>query len=907
MKDKKTLYVIDGHALCYRAYFALIKNPLINGAGQNVSAIYGFARMLYRLAADRKPDFLVVAFDPPERSFRFRIYEEYKATRHKMPDDLRPQIGEIHSMIDILGLCRMEHADFEGDDIMGTLAAKYASDEMSVWLVTGDKDAYQLAGRDTFIYAPKKGISEYEIYDAAGVKAKTGVLPEQIIDYMSLTGDASDNIPGISGIGEKTAAKLINEYGSLDNLYANTDRLTGKLKDRIEAGRDMAYLSRELVTIRRDVDLELDFSMAGCGSMYSRKAESYFKAMEMNGIIRDYFSSRPAPEKNADSPAPSAKRYFLIKSEEELAVAIEKIEKRGEVAVDTETTSVFPMKADLIGLSFSVGEGEAWYLPVADGVPAEEVKIDPRRALAAVKSVLENSSIRKIGQNIKYDAIVLRRRGIELKGIYFDTMVASYLLAPNERRHNMDDLAAKYLGIKTVTYKELTGTGRNAAAITDVPLNRLADYAAEDADVTYRLYELFVPKLKENGLEELFFGVEMKLVEVLAYMERCGVKIDSAYFKSLKTENDALLKDVEERIYKSAGRRFNINSTKELSALLFDELKLPHQKKTKTGYSTDISVLETLKSKSSHPIIDDLIMYRTLSKLKGTYIDALPVLVNPDTGRLHTSYNQTVVATGRLSSSDPNLQNIPVRDEFGKQIRKGFVAEHGFSILAADYSQIELRLAAHLSGDEAMIKAFRDNADIHAATAALVFGVDIKDVTSDMRRQAKTINFATIYGVSPFGLSRQADINIREASDFIKAYFKAYPVFRDYIDRTVAFAEKHGYVETILGRRRDIPEINSSAEFRREGAKRMAINTPIQGSSADMIKLAMIKIYEEFAASALRSKMIMQVHDELVFEVHEAEKERVASIVKNIMEGVMKLSVPVVVELGWGRNWEEAH
>lgn len=913
MKNK-TLYVVDGHALCYRAYYAMANNPLINSAGQNVSAIYGFARMLYKLAAEREPDYLVIAFDPPVKSFRFKLYDEYKATRHKMPEDLKLQIDEIKNMADSLGICRIENNDLEGDDIMGGLAAKYSKD-MEVWLVTGDKDAYQLLDDNVFIYAPKKGIGEYEVYDKNNIVDKIGMPPEKVVDYMSLTGDASDNIPGVFGVGEKTALKLINEYGSLDGVYANTDKLAGKLKEKIEAGRESAYLSKELVTIKRDAPPDIDLSAAGCASMYSEAAQEYFRKIEMPGIIKDYLAKAKgikgeAAQEDRSEEQPDVipsieKHYVLVRTDEELAAMIKQIRMAGLVSVDTETTSAFPMEAELVGISFSTRGGEGFYVPmVSKGMFADDY-VEPSRSLALIKPVLEDADIKKIGQNIKYDMIVLARAGVKLAGVYFDTMIASYLLTPNERRHNLDDLADKYLSYKTTTYKELTGSGKNAVAITDVPLDMLADYAAEDADVAYRLYDVFNGKLVGAGLNDLFFNVEMKMASVLAYMETAGVKIDAPYFASLKKENDGLLKDVEAKIYAEAGRQFNINSTRELATILFDELGLARQKKTKTGYSTDINVLESLKGR--HPIIDSLISYRTLSKLKGTYIDALPQLVNPDTGRIHTSYNQTVAATGRLSSSEPNLQNIPVRDEFGKKIRKGFVPDDGFVMLAADYSQIELRLAAHLSGDAAMISAFKDGKDIHASTAASVFGVDIADVTPEMRRQAKTINFATIYGVSPFGLSKQAEIDIKEAAEFIRLYFEAYSGFKAYIDSTIAFAREHGYVQTMLGRRRDIPEINSSAAFRREGAERMAINTPIQGSSADMIKLAMIKIFDEFTNAGLRSKMILQVHDELVFEVAENEREQVSEIVKNSMENAMRLSVPVVVDFGWGGSWEEAH
>jgi DNA polymerase-1 len=834
------------------------------------------------------------------------MYEGYKANRQKMPDDLKTQIDEIKNMVDLLGLKRLEHNDVEGDDILGTIAANYSSPELNVYLVTGDRDAYQLLAGNVYIYVPIKGISEYEIYNNTNIKDKIGLSPEQIVDFMALKGDATDNIPGVRGIGEKTALKLILEYGSLDNLYRHIDEIKGKQKELLVSDKDNAYLSRDLATIRRDADIELDLAQAGCSSIFSAAASAYFKNMEMPGIVRDYFGKiEIEEEKTSQNISDIKKNYVLVRTESELISMINTIRASGETAVDTETTTLAPMEAELAGLSFSVKEHEGWYVPLISKGLFSNNYIDPEKSLALMKPLLEDPSIKKIGQNIKYDAIVLKQSGIELAGTSFDTLIASYLLSPNDRRHNMDELAEKYLNYKTITFKELAGKGANAVSVSELPLDKLSEYAIEDADITYRLYKIFRGRLETEELAELFYNVEMKMIDVLVSMERVGVKIDIAHFLSLKEENDNILDETEKKIYAEAGGRFNINSTKELSYLLFEKLGLKPQKRTKTGFSTDINVLESLKG--HHEIIEHLIAYRTVSKLKGTYIDALPGLINPLTGRIHTSYNQTVVATGRLSSSDPNLQNIPVRDEFGKKIRKGFVAEYGFIMLAADYSQIELRFAAHLSGDENMKKAFAQGIDIHSMTASSVFGVSVDDVTPEMRRQAKVINFATIYGVSPYGLSQQAEIDMKEAARFIKAYFETYPGFKDYINSTIEFARLHGYVKTMLGRKREILEINSRTSFRREGAERIAINTPIQGSAADMIKLAMIRIYNEFESRKLRSRMIMQVHDELVFEIHDDETDEAAAIVKTCMENALELSVPVVVDLGWGDNWEEAH
>jgi DNA polymerase-1 len=900
--SKNPLYVIDGHALAYRAYFAFVRNPLYTADGRNVSAIFGFSRMLLKLIQESKPAYLAVAFDPPRPSFRFKIYDQYKANRDKMPDELRTQVQEIRALVDELGIPRLENDEVEADDILGSMAQSFADREHPVYLVTGDKDAYQLVKDNVLVYANKKGISEFEIYDEEGIEKKTGLKPSQIIDYMALMGDSSDNIPGVKGIGEKTARSLLQQFGSLEAIYDNLDQVKGRTRDLLEEGREWALLSKELVTIRTDVDPGVNLDDLLFSGFNVEKARDYFRRLEMDSIIRDYFGEDEEP---GPSGEPDSLSFEVIHDLDTLASVIKKIEKKGEVSIDTETTSQAAREARLIGISLSIEGKKGWYLPlVSEGLFGGDT---PERgaALEMIGPLVEDPEIKKVGQNIKYDLIVLWNAGIEMKGVFFDTMVASYVLNTEERRHNLDDLASRYLGHATVTYKELVGTGKNRVEITDVPLERLAHYAVEDAEVTWRLYLLFRDRLREEGLEKLFYDLEMPLVPVLARMEYTGVKIDPAHFARLARENDERLEEVKKQIFDAAEMEFNINSTRELSGILFERLGLKPVKKTKTGHSTDISVLEALKGE--HPIIGYLITYRGLAKLKSTYIDTLPKLVNPETGRIHTSYNQTVVATGRLSSSDPNLQNIPVRDEFGRAIRHGFVAGRGMRILAADYSQIELRLAAHVSGDENMKKAFREGIDIHNLTASRVFGVSLEEVEPFMRRQAKIINFATIYGVSPYGLSRQAEITMEEAAEFIRIYYETYPGFREYIDRTVEFAREKGYVETLMGRRRRIPEIASDVSFRREGAERVAINTPIQGSSADMIKIAMISIDRQLREKGMKSRMIMQVHDELVFEEDPAEEKELESLVRDSMEKALELTVPVVVDIGRGDNWEEAH
>lgn len=899
---KKKLFIIDGHALCYRAYFAFIKNPLVNSSGQNTSAIFGFSRMMLTLIRDQSPDYFAVAFDPPVKSFRFRLYEEYKANRQKMPHDLKSQIDEIKNLVKEIGIPVIESSDFEADDVLGTVAEKYASPDIDVYLVTGDKDAYQLLNDNVKIYANKKGISDFEIYDKDNIADKTGLKPELIIDYMALMGDSSDNIPGVKGIGEKTALKLITEYSSLENIYAGIESIKGKTKTLLEDGKDMAFLSRDLVTIRKDVPIDLTIEELRFNGLDTKKAAEYFNSLEMDSIVKDYLFETA---QFTASSSHEEKNYITIRTHEELSRMIEDLEKAGLFTFDTETDSIRAVEAELVGMSFSIEEKSGWFLPLQSrGLFSEEFP-EPTVSISMIKPLLENPELKKIGQNIKYDFIVLKNANINLKGIFFDTMIASYLINPSERRHNMDDLAEKHLHYKTIPYKELVGTGKNAIAITDVPMDRLAEYAIEDADITMRLYNKFAPMLKDSGLDKLFNEIELPLINVLAEMEIAGVKIDTPHFDIMRNNTLAMLADIEKNIYREAGQEFNINSTKELSAILFDKLGLKTVKKTKTGFSTDIKVLETLQG--THPIIDYLIKYRTLSKLQNTYIETLPKLISKKTGRIHTSFNQTITATGRLSSSDPNLQNIPVKDDYGKKIRTGFVPEKGGIIMSADYSQIELRLAAHFSNDANMLRAFSEGIDIHSMTASSVFGVPIEEIKPEMRRQAKTINFATIYGVSPYGLSQQAEISIKDAALFIEKYFQTYPGFREYIDRTILFAQKNGFVETLCGRRRPVPEINSTTSFMREGAERAAINMPIQGTSADMIKIAMINIQNDLIDSKMKSKMIIQVHDELVFEAKKDELDNLKLIVTERMEKAIELNVPVVVDIGLGENWGEAH
>lgn len=908
----KKLFIVDGHAICYRAYFAFAQNPLMNSKGQNVSAIYGFFRMMLKLIEEQKPDYFIVAFDPTKKSFRFDMYPEYKANRQKMPDDLRSQIEEIKEALPKFDIPVVVKEGFEADDLLGSFAKKFASNDCHVMIVTGDKDAYQLVNENVSIYANKKGISEFDLYGPAEVEAKLGVTPAQIIDYMALTGDSSDNVPGVHGVGEKTAQKLIAEYGSIEKIYESIDRIKGKIGEKIASSKEMAFLSKKLVTIKTDIELDYSLEKIIYTDINRAYASEFFLSHEMKSLANEFSSleskNNSMISNKVHSIETSPHQYKIITAEEDLAHVIERIKKIGRVSVDTETTSVKPVDAEILGISLSVAEGEGWYVPLAPPQTLfgnSDGTLTKSEALLLLKPVLEDGSIKKCGQNIKYDIIVLGMEGIRVEGVVSDSMVASYLLDPTEHRHNLDDMALEYLSYKTITYEELTGKGKNSIPLSEVPTEKVSDYSCEDADIALRLCNYLEERIVKNSLQKLYNDIEIPLVSILAEIESTGVHIDSAYFLQLAKETDAKIYDLVEKIYSDAGETFNINSTKELSNILFEKLALKKVKKTKTGFSTDISVLEELDG--SHPIVSKLIEYRTLAKLKGTYIDTLPTLISKKTGRIHTSFNQAIVATGRLSSSDPNLQNIPARDEFGSRIRKGFVASDGWKIISADYSQIELRIAAHMSADENMMRAFRDGVDIHSLTASNVFDTPIDSLEPWMRRQAKIINFATIYGVSPYGLSKQADISIHDAAIFIDKYFATYPLFRTYIDKTVHFARENGYVETLFGRRRYIPEINSSAVFRREGAERIAINTPIQGSSADIIKKSMIDIFKILKDKKLKSRMILQVHDELVFESPDDEVESLSLFVKQCMENTVSLRIPLIVDINSGKSWGDAH
>jgi DNA polymerase-1 len=902
MPKKKRLFLIDGSALAYRSYFAFIRNPLINSKGENTSAVFGFTNSIMKILKDENPDYVAVVFDTKAPTFRHEIFKDYKSTRAKMPSEMVDQLPRIREVSEGMNLPILEVDGFEADDLMGTLAKRAKSKGLEVVLVTGDKDFLQLVDEDVKVLNPKRGGEEPELLDKKGVEAKFGVLPEKVVEVLALMGDTSDNIPGIPGIGEKTAVELIKEFGDMEKTLAHADEVKKKnIQKALKEHPDLARLSKRLVIIDTQVPFELDLNKLKRENFNLPRLKELFKELEFTKLLEEI--SWLETKEKLD--------YKIIKSEKEFEELIADLEKVGEFAIDTETTSLNPIDAELVGISISHQEKEAFYIPVGHSVhrPPSAVRREENLELSAVirnfKRILEDEKIRKIGHNLKFDLEILRRYDIELKGIYFDTMVASYLLNPSFRQHNLNYLALENLDHKMIPITDLIGIGKKQKSFAEVPVKEACVYSCEDADFTLRLKEVFAPKLSLLSLEKLFFEVELPLIEVLAEMEMVGVSIDTRHLKKMSQELSRQLEDLTQKIYDLAGKKFNINSTQQVSKILFEDLKLPPVRKTekKRGESTDIGVLEILAKE--HPLPKLLLDYRQLSKLKSTYIDALPALVNKRTGRIYTSFNQTVTATGRLSSSDPNLQNIPIRTDLGKQIRKAFVPRSSdYLIISSDYSQVELRILAHFSQDRTLMNAFKRGEDIHKRTASEVFGVPMDKVTEEERAVAKTTNFSIIYGVSAFGLSQSTGMTPQEAAMFIDIYFKRYPRVKSYIDEMIELARKQGFVTTLLGRRRYIPEINSPNRQKREFAERTAINTPIQGSAADLIKVVMIDIAKKLKDK--KSKMILQVHDELVFEVHKSELDFVKEMVRDRMENTIQLEVPIRVDLNVGENWLEA-
>ncbi len=882
-RPNKRFFVIDGNSFCYRAYYAI--KHLSNSKGQPTNAIYGFIAMIRKIIKEEKPDMLAVAFDLKGPTFRHEKFKDYKGTRKPMPEELVSQMPYIKRLLTAYNIPIYEAQGYEADDVLATLAEKCRKAKgIDTFIVTSDKDAMQLVTAGVKVYSPHK---DGVIYGEKEVRERFGVPPERIIDLMALMGDTSDNIPGVPGIGEKTAVQLMKEFKSLDNVLKNTHKIkSASRRKKIEESRDLALLSRELATIKKNTPIEIDMDELELKEPDEKALAELFKELEFRKLLQDI------------APAERPKRsYLLVDCPEEFLKFARELKQAKIFAFDFETTHCDPMRARAVGVSFAWKKNEAYYIPLNALKGLEEKKVTE-----TLKSVFEDANIKKIGQNIKYDALVLKKMGLTLKGIEFDTMVASYLLNPSKSNHNLSDISLEYLGYAKKSIEQLIGKGKNALTMDRVDVGEVRDYCCEDSLIAFNLMSVLEKQLKEKELEELFFKVEMPLIEVLAGMELCGVSVDSAYLKRLSAEIEKKIASCEKNIHSMAGETFNINSPKQLRDILFEKLKMPVIKRTKTGASTNEEVLKILSEKEKLP--REILRYRTLAKLKSTYVDSLPALVNSSTGRIHTSFNQTVTVTGRLSSSNPNLQNIPVKTEMGRKIRKAFIAEKkSHLILSADYSQIELRILAHLSGDKNLVEAFNEQRDIHAFTASLIYGLEEKDITDEMRQAAKTVNFGIVYGMSAFGLSRDLGIDVRQAARFIESYFGRYPGVKAFLEKTIDEALKNGFVTTILGRRRYIPEIKSENIQIRNFAQRAAVNTPIQGSAADLIKLAMINIHR--VIGDFDAKLILQVHDELVFEVRAGELLKLAGVVKENMENVMPLRVPIRVGLESGKNWLE--
>ncbi len=929
------LFLLDAFALIYRAYFAFSKNPLVNSKGMNVSAIQGFTNTLLDIIKKENPTHIAVCFDTAAPTERHIDFAGYKADRQEQPEDITLSLPYIRSIIEAMNIPVIEKDGYEADDIIGTLAKKAEKDGYKVYMVTPDKDYGQLVSDNIFIYKPPHLGNTYQIIGPEQIKQKWEISDvNQVIDILGLMGDAVDNIPGLPGVGEKTAKKLVAEFGSVEGLIANAGKLKGKLQETVTQQKDLAVLSKKLATIMLDVPIEWDEKATERSEPDQEKLKEIFTELEFRTLGKrilgdDFNVVRESPKQQTDlfgeavannftkeqtvtaesteelvaekNISNTPHQYHLTDTDEKIAALVHQLSGKKEFCFDTETTGVDANTAEIVGLSFSFKPAEAFYVPV----PAN--RNEAEKLLNLFKPVLENESILKIGQNIKYDMLLLKWYNIQVKGRMFDTMLAHYLLEP-DLRHGMDYLAETYLGYIPVSITELIGKGKKQLSMRDVDVKKVSEYAAEDADITLQLKECFAPQLKSKEVEKLFNEVEMPLVEVLTDMEFEGVAVDKDFLDNYSGRLEKEIVQSEKDVYELAGVRFNLASPKQLGEVLFEKMKIPYiGKKTRTGqYSTDEDTLSKLTTE--YPIAAKLMDYRELTKLKSTYVDAIPMLINPKTGRVHTSFNQAVASTGRLSSTEPNLQNIPIRTERGREIRKAFIPRNSdYAILSADYSQIELRIIAGLSHDENMLNAFNEGHDIHAATASKVFGVDIKEVTREMRSKAKAVNFGIAYGQTAFGLSQGLGIPKSEAKEIIDNYNQKFPGVRRLMDKNIDFARKHGYVETILGRRRTLKDINSGNATVRGFAERLAINAPIQGSAADMIKVAMINIYHEFSKHNFKSKMTLQVHDELVFDAYKSELEQITSIIKDKMIHAIELAVPIDVGIGIGANWLDAH
>jgi len=888
---KKSIYLIDGNSILYRAYYAIRNLSTSNGFPTN--AIYGFLQTLRKILEEHQPAYLAVVFDAKGPTIRHAAYEEYKANRKPMPEDLVVQLPVLKKVLQAQQIKLLEIDKYEADDVLATLAARAAARGLPAVIVTTDKDLLQMVGQQIAVYNPVKE----KLYTPEEVKKEFGVFPEQVTGVLALQGDTSDNIPGVPGIGAKTARRLIQEFGSLSSLVNQLDKIKNpRVKSALEKNQEILNLSQQLVTVEKNLPLEFKPEEFKVGRPKEEELITIYQELEFHSLLKETIQEKKKSQ---------VQQYKIIFNEKELRQLIPLIKASGCLAVDTETDSPSPTRARLVGLSLAWQPQEAYYLPLGHDYLGAPAQMPPARAAAILAEVLSDPRIKKFGQNIKYDLIVLRRGGFDLTGLDKDTMILSYLLEPNWGKHSLDKLAAHYLHQATISYQEIAGKGKQAKTMNQIAVEKVAPYACQDADLALQLAEILWSKVEAAGLGSLYREIELPLIEVLADMEMWGIKVDARQLAEISTEIGDSMEHLEKKIYSICGMTFNLNSPQQLSRVLFEIMGLPPSRKTKVsrGYSTGIAVLEELAKK--YPIARDILEYRQLAKMKNAYADALPKLINPHTGRIHTSYNQTVAATGRLSSSEPNLQNIPARGEWGQRFRKAFIPEPGHLFLSADYSQIELRVLAHLSRDPGLIKVFQDEHDIHTETANRVFAANLLD-KNEQRRRAKIINFSIIYGTSAFSLAKELGTTPGEAQKFIDLYFQQYPEVKRYLQASIQQAEKQGYVQTLFGRKRPVPELKHKNPQIRQAGERIALNTPIQGTAADLIKKAMISIWREIKARRLKSKMILQVHDELVFEVPDSEVELMAQLVREKMENVYPLAVPLKVHLAWGINWAEA-
>ena len=901
MKQKlKKLFIIDGYAILYRAHYALIRNPLITSYGFHTSALFGFTNQLIKIIKDENPDYLVCAFDSKEKTFRHKIYSDYKANRPEMPEELQKQIPHLWELLDGMNIPVLRKPGYEADDIIGTVTESVLDKKIESFIVSGDKDFMQLINDKVFLYTPGKRNSAPDIYDKDGVIKKWGLPPEKIIDLLALMGDSSDNVPGVAGVGVKTAVKLLKEYDNIESVLDNASKISNKrVHNGLINGRDKAFLSKELVTIIKDVDVDTNVENFLLKSFDQEALGKKFEELEFYALLK--YLAIDAPEKITKKEEKNYQTILDLKALKEMVVELKNAKY---VSIDLETTSVNPMLAEIVGISVSYNKNSAFYIPILypekkkNNFGSNDLEV----ALSIMKEFLENKDIRKIGQNIKYDALILYRHGVKVSNIFLDTMIAAHILNPAARSYKLDALSIEFLNYNMVPIEDLIGKGKDQITMDLVPLDKISYYAAEDADIVFQLAEIFAPKLEENGQLNFFADIEMPLIDVLMKMENEGVYVDEDLLNEMSLNIGDRLDLLVKEIYNIAEEEFNINSTQQLAKILFDDLKLTQIKKR----STAENVLKELVNE--HELPELILSYRKLNKLKNTYIDALPASINKNTKRIHSTFNQTIAATGRLSSTGPNFQNIPIRTVDGREIRKSFIAQQkNWGIFSADYSQIELRIMAHLSEDKELCKAFKDNLDIHDRTASLIYNVPLDDVQPEMRRTAKVINFGIMYGAGPFRISQELGISRKAAQEIIKQYFIQYSGIQNYIDDTLSKARSDNYVETILGRRRYVWDVNSENALKKQAAERVAINMPIQGSAAELIKIAMIDIQKNIENDKLNSKMILQIHDELLFEYPLDEEEHLISMVKKSMENAMSLKVPIIVDYGFGKDWFEAH